>query len=484
MIKHVVWKEFHETTRDGRFLCTCAIIVALLLVSLVLGWNRYSDARALRDAAAAETRQQWLSQGVKNPHSAQHYGVYAFKPVTPLSLFDPGVTDFTGTVALLEAHKQNEFKYKAAQDATSLQRFGDLSAAMIFQLLVPLLIILLTFNSVAGEREEGTLRQVLSLGVSPRTLILGKALGTGLTLALALVPATLIGMGIIAWMAGGSIGDDHLLPDMGWRVALMALCYVGYFALLIVGSLVVSILTRSSRAALTILLGFWIVTGLLLPRAASDIGRLAYPTPSALSFSQAVTKEKAEGPMPHNPSHPNFIAFREATLRKFGVSRVEDLPVNFFGYALQADEQHGYRVYDRQYGALWAIFDRQNRLQQWLGLFSPYLALHSISAAISGTDFALHRDFASQAEQYRRKLATAMNDDIQQGAAGKSAYAADWTYTAGPGLWAKVPPFDYDLPPIARVMAQQWPAFAILAAWLAAAVAGLAFATRRIRRNL
>ena len=42
---------------------------------------------------------------------------------------------------------------------------------------VSLLIVLLTFGALAGERERGTLRQVLSLGVRPRDLVLGKALG-------------------------------------------------------------------------------------------------------------------------------------------------------------------------------------------------------------------------------------------------------------------------------------------------------------------
>jgi ABC-2 type transport system permease protein len=34
------------------------------------------------------TREQWLTQGTKNPHSAAHYGVNAFKPKMPLSLAD------------------------------------------------------------------------------------------------------------------------------------------------------------------------------------------------------------------------------------------------------------------------------------------------------------------------------------------------------------------------------------------------------------
>lgn len=481
MIKHIVWKEFHETIRDGRFLWTCAIVAVLLLASLLMGWTRYEEAKALRDSAASETRKQWLEQGVKNPHASAHYGIYAFKPATPLSLVDPGINDYAGTLTLLEAHKQNEFKYKEAQDATALQRFGDLSAAMILQLLIPLLIILLTFSSIAGEREDGTLRQVLSVGVKQSTLVWGKALGVALTLGVTLLPAVLIGAFVISLFSSADAIDAHAMVDMPAKLAVLTVAYLVYFAIFVGLSLIVSILASSSRTALTLLLGFWIFNGLLFPRAASDISRQVYRTPSASEFAKSVIEGKLQGPMPHNPSHPNFIAFRKGVLEKYGVARIEDLPVNFYGLALQADEEHGYKLYDRLFGELWKQFRQQDRLKQSLGVISPYLAIHSVSMGLAGTDFALHRDFAAAAEQYRRDLQLVMNRDIQEGAAGKSIYIADWQYTAGANLWAKVPPFDYDPPPFAEILRQQSLPLSVLFGWLVVVVFALRFAPRRMR---
>jgi hypothetical protein len=42
---------------------------------------------------------------------------------------------------------------------------------------LPLFIVLVTCNVMSGEREQGTLRQLLSLGVKPRDLIAAKGLG-------------------------------------------------------------------------------------------------------------------------------------------------------------------------------------------------------------------------------------------------------------------------------------------------------------------
>lgn len=168
MIRLIARKEMMELARDGRLRWTATIVLLLLTAAALLGWTRSRDLAAQHDAARRATRAHWLEQPQKNPHSAAHYGIYAFKPKLVTSFVDDGVDPYTGVVAWLEAHKQNEFRWRPAQDATATQRAGLLTAAVVLQLLLPLLIILLTYGTFAGERESGTLRQLLSLGVAPR----------------------------------------------------------------------------------------------------------------------------------------------------------------------------------------------------------------------------------------------------------------------------------------------------------------------------
>ena len=79
-----------------------------------------------RTSAASTTRRRrrratsGCGQPKKNPHSAAHYGVYAFKPKSPLALVDTGIDPYMGVAVWLEAHKQNEFKYRPAQDRTAV----------------------------------------------------------------------------------------------------------------------------------------------------------------------------------------------------------------------------------------------------------------------------------------------------------------------------------------------------------------------------
>jgi len=149
MITRIAYKEFIETLRDRRFFVSALIVGSLLLAALALGWQHSSQVRQQHEAAEETTRRQWLNQGEKGPHSAAHYGVYAFKPQMPLAFIDRGIESFTGSAVWLEAHKQNEFRYRPAQDQTALARFGELTAATVLQILLPLLIILLTFTAFA-----------------------------------------------------------------------------------------------------------------------------------------------------------------------------------------------------------------------------------------------------------------------------------------------------------------------------------------------
>jgi len=458
MILQIARKEFTETLRDGRFRWSSAIVFVLLFASVVMGGKHYRDVKRQHDLARAETREQWLRQPAKNPHSAAHYGIYAFKPKMAPSALDRGVDPFVGQSVWLEAHKQNEFRFRPAQDVTALQRFGELTAAAVMQLLIPLLIILLSFSTFAGEREQGTLRQLLSLGMKKTDLAWGKALGVAGALGALIVPATVIGVIALAMTS-----ENGSLAAGAPRIALMFMSYLLYFISFIGLSLAVSARAKSSQMALVILLAFWIVNGLIATRAITDIAKRLYPTPSAFAFQQAIDREMQSGPDGHDTADKRAEALKQRVLKQYGVEKLEDLPVNFAGLSLQEGEEHGNAVFDRHYAKLWNRFERQNQLKQIAGLLAPTLAIQSVSMGLAGTDFAHHRDFAAAAESYRRTLVKKMNDDMTYNA-GKQ----DFGYRAQPALWQTVEGFRYESPSTGWALRNQAVSLAILVLWVVA----------------
>ncbi|MBY0506885.1 MAG: DUF3526 domain-containing protein [Bryobacteraceae bacterium] len=469
MIRTIAKKEVVEALRDGRFRWAAGLVGVLLLIALAAGTRQFLDLRAQHEAAKTETRAHWLQQGKKNPHSAAHYGVYAFKPKTALSLLDQGVDPYTGVAAWLEAHKQNDFRYKPAQDANTLARFGNLSGAIILQALIPLVIILLGFSAFAGEREQGTLRQLLSLGVPPTQLAWGKALGVGVSLAMIAVPAALLGSAALVF--AGSNGDY----GAAWpRFAGMAASYVLYFVTFIALSLAVSAWMKTARGALVLLLGFWVVNALLSPRVAASLSQRAIPAPGAFQFARNIELDLAR----HSDGHDagkHTAKLLAGTLQKYQVTKVEDLPVSFVGIRLQDGEAQGNQAYDARYGELWNQYERQGRLQEALGVVAPFLAIRSASMGFAGTDFSQHRHFAAAAEQYRRYFIDVINQDIIQRAGNQGVYLR------GQDLWSQIRDFEYELPGAGWVAQQRALSLAVLAGWTLASLGLLLLATRRLR---
>ena len=465
MTRHIIKKEFTDMLRDGRFRWCSILVGALLLISLGHGWVQAREAQQELAAAQATARDHWESQGEKNPHSAAHYGIYAFKPRLALSFVDEGVDPYAGTSVWLEAHRQNDFLLRPAQDATAAQRVGALTAAQVLQHLVPLLIILLTFGALAGERERGTLRQLLSTGIGRRELAVGKSLGIAGALALLLVPAAIVGAAALV------VGSPGPASSPLARGTVLAGVYLAYFTAFLALSLAVSAWARSSRTALVILLGVWVVNGLVAPRVAVDLSKWLHPTPSAIEFARTMERELAAGV--EEIPRPDRAALTERLLTQYGVERVEDLPINESGVYLQESEEFGNLIFDRNYGELWDTFERQGAVHETLAVAAPLLAVRTLSMGLAGTDVEQHRHFATAAEAYRRDMMRRMNNDLAE-----NSRTGD-VYLAGPELWAEVPPLEYDAPTLGWVLGNRILSLAVLGIWLAGTVVAAAVRVRR-----
>jgi len=461
MLRRIAAREFLERVRDGRLYWAGGLILALLLTALAVGFAHQRAAQAEQKAAQAMDYQDWLHQDHRHPHDAAHQGMHAFKPEPALSILDPGINPYIGSTIWLQAHRQSEVKFNPAQDATGLQRFGNLSVGWILQVLGPLLIIVLGFNAFAGEREQGILRQTLSLGVEPLRLLGGKALALAGCAGALLLPAALVAGAALAVVAEPGERADTLL-----RFAFLGLGYAAYLGIWIFVVLGVSAASRTSRVAITVLLALWIAQAVMAPRILSEASRLAHPSATRLAFNQALAADlKATSD--------------RVWLQNFGTTERwgADVPLRQWGIALRLDDQASYPVYDRHFARLWDTWEQQQRLQEWSGLVVPVLSMRAFSMGLAGTDFAHHRDFAVAAEQHRRHIQDLMSADLVKHAdpLGDQHFA----YQASPELWASVPPFHYHKPRLGWALGRQALSLAVLCLGLVLAAAFAAAAVRR-----
>lgn len=439
--------------RERRLPVVLVLMLALGGLSATLSIQRANEAERDRIAAEETDRDTFASQGARNPHSVAHFSRFAFRPLAPTAALDPGIGPYAGVAIWLEAHYQDPANLRAAEDRVELGRFADLSPAWLLQVLAPLLVIVLTFDALAGERERGTLPMLLGSGADAHTLLRGKALALVFVFGLPLLMLALAQLAV-AWPRAG--GTDLLLRVLAWTMG-----HALYLGAWIALALAVSLRVSRARTALVVLLAAWTLATLIAPRLAIGMAQALAPTPTAGEFSAAVARDLREGMDGHDPANARREAFKQKVLAEYGVERVEDLPVSFAGLALQEGERYGHIVFDRHFGALEDSYRAQERWRRLGALAGPLPALQQVSMAAAGTDIAHHVDFMTQAEAQRRVIVRTLDEDLIAHGVGK-----DFAYMADETLWATVPEFVYTLPRYLALAARQSLDGLLLVGWL------------------
>lgn len=454
MIQHTFKKEMKELWRDGRVRIAFIIVLFLTAIAVLISAKHYQNINKQYLEASSNEREVWDNQGEKNPHSAAHYGTYAFKPKYPLSLLDQGVDKYTGTSIFLEAHNRNEAQFIAASDQTGLARFGDLTPDFILLFIIPLLLILVAYNSVTKERERGTLTLLNSQGAIAWKIILGKWIAIFL-------PVFIIAF--LLFLISGFVLSS--LPDFGvfsWAsLCTLFVTYIIYYAIFINLILIISTSVKKSGISLVMSLSVWILVCLVLPKMASNLAEYKYPYPTRQEFSANISKDKKIGLDGHNPWSKAAKELEKQTLKEYGVDSLSQLPFNYDAYRMQKGEEHEAEIYFKHYNYLKEQYSNQNSIYQKIAAISPYLPTRFLSMAIAKTDYTTHWDFADAAENYRIQSQKFLNDHF-----AKESKLGEWNFKASAGFWKLLPKFKYEPPSLLETIKTNTSSIIIMLVWL------------------
>lgn len=461
-------EEWRLLRRDRVAVIGLLLLLVLTLAAALTAWEQRRVAHAERTRHQSQVDHEFEAQPDRHPHRMVHYGHFAFRPINPLAAFDAGIDPYTGHTLFLEGHRQNSANFGDVRQSSLMLRFGQLTPAFVLQIIVPLLLIFLGHAAVARERESGTLRLLLAQGVQPGQLVAGKLLALAGVALLLLLPAVLA-LASVATVTSASLS----------LVGVMLLAYGLWLALWVVGVTVVSTLAVRGRDALIFLLAIWALTVVLVPRLGPELVASTLPLPTRIETEIAVARDLAAMGDSHNPDDPYFAEFRKQVLAQYGVSRVEDLPVNYKGILGMEGERLTSALFDRYANESFGLQQAQLNRVDAFSLLSPVLALRRVSMIAAGTDLHVYRRFLEQAERHRYQLVQKLNR-LQ---AEKLKFTTDKGSLSGrinKEHWQGIADFRFEPEAVSATLRRAVPMTGVLLGWVVALTVLLAWAARRL----
>lgn len=156
-----------------------------------------------------------------------------------------------------------------AQSNFILPNLSDIDWVFIISMIFSFLALVFTYDSISGEREDGTLRQMLANTVPRYQVLLGKYIGVILTIGIPLFIGILVSLIIVV------ASNVVVINGLDWlKIFVIVLLSFLYLSIFIFLGMFISSRTAHSANSMVILLLLWVVFVILVPsfgRIVSDL---------------------------------------------------------------------------------------------------------------------------------------------------------------------------------------------------------------------
>ncbi len=473
------WRIAREEWRlwlRSRVVIFAALIVAVLIAATsVLTVNRVSAEQSQRVEQQSAAEETFFAQPDRHPHRMVHYGHYAFRPPPPLAVFEPGVDAVTGQSIFLEGHRQNTAMFADTKAAADLGGFAALTPANLYQLLMPLLLIVLGHAMFLRERESGTLAVLLAQGLSGTQLAAGKALALIAVIAIFMLP--------LVFIAAFSV-------TLGESAIAAASIVAGYFVYLCIwGALVLaaSILLTQRAVSLGALIFVWLFAALIVPRFAIDASSAAIDAPGKIESDLAMLAEQRKLGDGHNAADPAFVLLQKQVLEQYDAETIEELPINWRGVVASYSEAELTDLLNSYAEERMELEASQSNMFNLFGIASPTIAISSASRTLAGTDLATHHRFLREAEQLRFDFVQGLNQahidelDYTLDINRNNGEAAGQAARVNAKAWRVLDEFRFEADSAGDRLQRATSSLFILLGWLVIASGVVILAARKVR---
>ena len=259
---HALWlviqREFVSNVLTSRFMIGFIVCLLSTAVAVFVQVDDYEKRLAGYNTAVREAEAE-----------AQAWDLYskikpkAHRKPNPLGIFNVGTENFGANTVTVEMGKPIfELSFpiwsaptqKRGSDNPFLAMFLTVDVVFIFKIVLSALAILFAYNTISGEREDGTLKLVLSNSIPRDTIVFGKYLGGMLSLFPIVLMSLIVAL-IIALSSPVTAFDGN---DIAHIVLIfgISLLYVSTWYLL---GLLLSVWTKTAATTLILSMFIWVL---------------------------------------------------------------------------------------------------------------------------------------------------------------------------------------------------------------------------------
>ena len=335
-----------------------------------------------------------------------------YRPPSVLAVFSEGLEKQLGNSATIEYDKVPEITGAAANHYLSI--FSVFDASLMFKIVIGVLALLLAYDAISGEREQGTLRLMLSGTAARYQVLLGKLLAGLLVLIVAVTIAFVLGLVVLLCFPMVDLtGSDWI------RIGFMFLASLAFIATMYNLGLLFSCLARRSAVSLVLGLFLWIIFAVVIPNASAYLATQIRPVEPEDKINEQITSLQKD-------AQTEFGRELERSGRSYrsGSSSRNDVPgaggfghgyirccndvfmhndLITYGVGVPIEIKYADRYSEVEYGYLRGLFE-QTRLASNISRISPVSLYENVMSALAETDMASFQNFIDAVKPYRKDV--------------------------------------------------------------------------------
>lgn len=285
MFFHIVRKEIADHIRKLRFLLISSTIILLFIIAGILYVAEY---RLMTDNyLSPESRIGRLSRTGEMPLALfEQIPLMVQEKTNPLWFCSDGGRAVLPNVFRVDQNRNYDVQttYYKTMDNPWIKMLDFIDWVFIIGFLVSFLVITLGYDAFSGEKEDGTLRLLLSNDIPRHTLLFGKFAGIFLTILIPMTIGQIVNLLIITFSGAVPLGHTDWL-----RIASVVPLTWLYLSVFIWITLGISSLTNNSAMSIVFLLVIWVTATIIIPDAGGLAARYVYSLPRKEMIDEKVT---------------------------------------------------------------------------------------------------------------------------------------------------------------------------------------------------